>query len=264
MGYEHNLQNSLAPMQVSGNNRLTVGYPGPVAPHIYANMKKGSSGHVKSKDRYREKQFGGSFQTGGDIQLNSNSFQVQGKAQQTDGNKYATPNGDVMLDHNEVVTGSFVFSDSLTNPLTGNKYSADAKVIEKSKGKAESKVAKFKDLISQKTLKFAQMMSEDLKQNQELVATAQGHRNVDGSTKQRYAYGGPTDPILAAFLQFRKTHTGPIPPIAGPNQTVMPDGSIVPNPPPVPVVPFSTEDRFSHVESTPYLVDDAIDAYNKP
>lgn len=377
MGYQYNLQNQLAPMQPSGWNNLTVGHPGPVNANTYANIKEGASNHVKSKDRYWEKQYGGSFQvggpidppkgkivystkdldyinyvkqrdtrakrlahnkeqfiknysrfgisraeaekqfesgnyaegakgrpsdytdylpikngrydtarfdeypwlynnlyanipaeptpvkvgmksfdplpirsgiisnakvpkiypkhsviengqrvpisdraynnlmqgelldeyktgriakpndvimskfkTGGDIKLNSNAFQVQGNSQQVDGNMYNMGDQQVALDHNEVVVDKFVFSDSLTNPLTGNKFSKDAKMIEKSIGKSEKKVNMYNDLIANKTAKYSNMMSDDLKAAHEMIATIQGHRNQDGSTKQNYATGG--------------------------------------------------------------------------
>lgn len=174
---------------------IAVGHPGPVNANTLANMKEGSSGHVKSKDRYREHRPGyysptKGYQTGGDVQLNESAFQVQGNANQVDGNTYNMGNQQVALDHNEVVKDNFVFSDSIVNPITGNKFSKDAKKIEKRIGKAEMKIQSYNDMISKKTLKHLNNMSNALKVTQEAVATDQGHRNEDGSTKQNFATGG--------------------------------------------------------------------------
>ena len=139
--------------------------------------------------------------TGGDIQLNSGAFQVQGNAQTTDGNKYNMGGENVALDHNEVVRDNFVFSDILTNPLTGNKFSKDAKVIEKKIGKSEKKIQAYNDLISKKTLNHLKGMSKDLEKVHEVVATSKGMRNSDGSTKQHFATGGTVDGPGPGYIQ---------------------------------------------------------------
>lgn len=134
------------------------------------------------------------YATGGDIQLSQDAFQVKGNPQVTDGNYY--PHLNAKLDHNEVVKDNFVFSDKLVNPSTGNKFSEDAKKLEKNIAKSEMKVTKFKDRIAAKTAAHQQRMSYELRETQESTATLLGHRNPDGSTKQpgQYATGGPTDP----------------------------------------------------------------------
>lgn len=167
---------------------------------------KGTSRKVHgSKDRYREMETGGlvankvapfkkwqyaEFDKGGDIPLNSDAFQVKGNPQTTDANEYNMGGTPVALDHNEVVKGNFVFSDSITNPLTGNKFSVDAKPIQKSIGKAEKKINLYGDLLSRNTAKHQEALSNDLQKVHEYVATAQGHRNPDGSTKQKMEFGG--------------------------------------------------------------------------
>jgi hypothetical protein len=188
--YADTLHAQLAPLQMP---KVKSAVPGVIPMNTIFNLNEGSSGHVKSKDRYREKQYGGSlnYESGGDIQLNESAFQVKGNAQQVDGNTYNMGNQQVALDHNEVVKDNFVFSDSITNPITGNTFSKDALNIEKKVGKVERKIQSYNDIISKKTLKHLDNMSNDLKTVQEAVATAQGHRNEDGSTKQNFATGGP-------------------------------------------------------------------------
>lgn len=152
-------------------------------------------------DYYNTPKKGTYYATGGDIQLNSGAFQVQGNAQTTDGNKYNMGGENVALDHNEVVRDNFVFSDILTNPLTGNKFSKDAKVIEKKIGKSEKKIQAYNDLISKKTLNHLKGISKDLEKVHEVVATSKGMRNTDGSTKQHFATGGTVDGPGPGYIQ---------------------------------------------------------------
>lgn len=65
MGTHHNIYNvTHGTMQASGRSV----YPhGPTSMLNFQNLTEGSSGHVKSRDRYREKQYGGKFQSGGTV-----------------------------------------------------------------------------------------------------------------------------------------------------------------------------------------------------
>lgn len=136
----------------------------------------------------------GQYQTGGDVALSSGAFQVQGNPNVTDGNSY--PEFNANLDHNEVVTTTadqqkFVYSTDLRNPVTGKAYSEEAAVYEKAKGKAEKRlqVSPY-DEQAKSTIAQSNRLLDDLANNQEAVATAMGHRNADGSTKQEYRSGG--------------------------------------------------------------------------
>lgn len=163
-------------MRDTAENPYMEGFNKPDQKAIEAHMKK-----------YPTK-----MNTGGDVSLNSDTFQVKGNPNTVDGNKYNYGGQPIALDHNEVVKGNFVFSDSLTNPLTKNKFSKDAKTLAKSLEKSEKKLAQHSDLISKKTIKHTEKLNEDLMNLHEIVATAQGKRNPDGSTKQpgQYASGG--------------------------------------------------------------------------
>jgi len=141
--------------------------------------------------------------TGGDLSLSSSAFQVQGNPNTTDGNYY--PNLNAKLDHNEVVSSTptgnpFIFSDDLK--LQGKPISYMAKKLERSKGKAEKILsANPYDEQAKNTITFAEKGLTTLAAKQEELATAMGHRNPDGSTKQpgqyrtggvmRYQSGGP-------------------------------------------------------------------------
>lgn len=145
-----------------------------------ASMGQGTA-KQKSRDKIYEKAYGG------DIPLSQDSFQVKGNPNTTDGNHY----GNVSLDHDEVVKDNFVFSNKLFNPLTGETFAKEANRIEKSTGKIERRTASNPhDLIASNTLKQNEMMSNQLRNIQERVATQLGLRNDDGSTKQEAAYGG--------------------------------------------------------------------------
>lgn len=149
-----------------------------------------------SKPRFREKA------TGGDIQLSSDSFQVKGNPNVTDGNTY--PQLNAKLDHNEVVSttqdgNKFVFSDVLK--LGKKSFAQIAKPIEQAKGKAEKLLsANPGDRLSKNTVALSNKLLDDVAMQQEQLAAAKGLRNSNGSTKQpnQYATGGvvgPGDPI---------------------------------------------------------------------
>jgi len=140
----------------------------------------GTSNKAKSMDRFREKEYGGQI----DTQLSNNSFQVKGAPNVTDGNYY--PELNVKLDHNEVVKDNFVYSNAIKNITTGNTFAQDAAKYEKSTGKAERISSIYGDKEAAATIKWNNKQMEDLKQFQELAATAMGLR---GETANRQ-YGG--------------------------------------------------------------------------
>lgn len=141
----------------------------------------------------------GRYGTGGDMPLSSDSFQVKGNPQTTDGNYY--PQYNANLDHNEVVKENFVFSTKLKDPETKKPFSFLAKQIEASTGKAE-KILKSNpnDKAAVNTIKHNELAIAGLKSKQETLAMLQGHRNPDGSTVQRQN-GGPMAPIQPAQYQ---------------------------------------------------------------
>lgn len=146
------------------------------------------SGKSKSKDRFLEKQMGG------DLSLSSGAFQVRGNPNVVDGNSYPTLNAN--LDHEEVVSttqdgNKFVFSTDLKDPQTGKAFSELAAKQEKAKGKAE-KILKTHpyDEQAKSTISMSNANLNHISNVQEAIATALGHRNADGSTRQQYQTGG--------------------------------------------------------------------------
>lgn len=193
-------------------NTTTVG---PINFRRLLNFTEGASNKSKSKDRYRERATGGplsglvgpnkqldivigdhrgEYQSGGDIALSSNAFQVQGKPNTTDGNYY--PGLNARLDHNEVITntqqGKFVYSDDLKDPNTNKSFAYMAKRHELAKGKAEKKLLlNSNDEQAKSTISQSNSLLESLASTQEQLANKEGFRNPDGSTKQKFAKGGP-------------------------------------------------------------------------
>lgn len=135
---------------------------------------------------------GFSANTGGDLRLSDNSFQVKGNPNVTDGNTYMFNNQMIKLDNNEVVKDSFVYSDNLM-AMGKQTFAEVAKNIEKSTGKAQEKAKAFGDKDALNTIKWNEQNAQQLRQSQEAIAMMQGHRNPDGSTKQpgQYDKGGP-------------------------------------------------------------------------
>jgi len=139
----------------------------------------------------------GMYQAGGDIPLSQGAFQVKGNPNTVDGNAY--PHLNANLDHDEVVTTTqqgqkFVFSADLKDPITGKAFSELAAPQERAKGKAE-KVLKSNpyDEQAKSTISMSNAALNNISNIQETVATALGHRNRDGSTKQSYQAGGYID-----------------------------------------------------------------------
>lgn len=145
----------------------------------------------KRMDRFRERQ------TGGDLELSSNAFQVQGNPNVVDGNNYPSLNAN--LDHNEVVTNTqegqkFVFSADLKDPQTGKSFADLAAKQEKAKGKAEKLLKTYPyDEQAKSTISMSNANLNHISNIQEAVATVLGYRNSDGSTKQNYQSGGYID-----------------------------------------------------------------------
>lgn len=133
----------------------------------------GSSAKAKSVDRFREKAYGG------DIDISNTATQIKGNPNVTDGNYY--PEMNVRLDHDEVVKNNFVYSNKLSNTLTGNTFAEDAAKIERSTSKAEKRRSMFGDKESVNTVKWNDKNMEGLKQFQEIAATAMGLRNDTNS-----------------------------------------------------------------------------------
>lgn len=142
------------------------------------------------------------YANGGDLQaLSEDSIQVKAdNPSMTD----SVETDKAMLDHNEVVTGSKVFSDSLVNPNTGNSFATDEARNQKLLGKFQKKQAKLGD-TEYKDEGYLKKNSEALFESQEQLAQMIGLRNEDGTpvqdsgmrfggmlgkNKPRYANGG--------------------------------------------------------------------------
>jgi len=125
------------------------------------------------------------YATGGDIDLSSNSFQVKGNPNVTDGNYY--PEYNANLDHNEVVKDAFVYSNKLK--VGGVSFAQHAKKIEQSTGKAE-KMLKINphDETAKNTIKMNEQKAQSLATAQETLASMKGLRNPS----RNFATGGDT------------------------------------------------------------------------
>jgi hypothetical protein len=149
----------------------------------------------------RKKPTGGSpgaYNTGGDISLNSQSTQIKGNPNVYDSETYDTPNGKIKLDHNEVIKGTFAYSNRLRNPKTGNTFAEDIAPIEKSSGRA-AKRGRINDPISNNTISVNEQRAQLIARTQEILATKLGHRTPQGMDPQNaaaagYQTGGPITP----------------------------------------------------------------------
>lgn len=150
--------------------------------------------------------------TGGDLRLSSSAVQIQGNPGTTDGNYY--PSMNAKLDHNEVVsntpTGSpFIFSDDLKQD--GKSFSSMAKLLEKSKGKAEKMLSiNPYDEQAKNTIAMSDKALSGLAAQQEQLAMKMGHRNPDGSTKQpgQYRTGGLLNYATGGSDNYQKVGEG--------------------------------------------------------
>lgn len=118
---------------------------------------------------------------GGDLEaLSDNSIQVKAdNPAMTDSVETDT----AMLDHNEVVTGTRVYSDSLVNPNTGNSFAKDEERNQKLLGKFQKRQSKLGD-TEYKDEEYLNRNSKALFDTQENVAQVMGLRNPDGTPKQ--------------------------------------------------------------------------------
>ena len=137
------------------------------------------------------------FNTGGDLQLTNNSFQVKDNPNVTDGKFY--PEYAAYLDHNEVVKNDFVFSDTLRSPISGEKFSKEALRLEKSTKRAQRRLkADPTDPHAKATISHNEKASAELAAMQEHIAAKMGLRN----SPTHLQYGGPTDPMNPANYQW--------------------------------------------------------------
>lgn len=150
----------------------------------------------KSKDRFRERA------NGGMIDVNSSSMEVNGNPNQVDSVYY--PEKNVYLDDQEIVKNNFVYSNRITNPLSGNSFAKDSKKIESSTAKAEKRLKNSSDPISENTIKRNEASAERLAQIQEIVAEKMGKRDPQ---VMGYANGGPFDPLPGQ--QYMEIYSGP-------------------------------------------------------
>jgi len=150
----------------------------------------------------------GMYNTGGDIKLSSDAMKVQGNPNVTDGNQY----GPIALDHNEVVTKTqdgtnFVFSHDLKDPITGKPFAQLAEKQSRAKGRAEKMLGKYPfDEQAKSTVSLSNANLNNISNTQELLATKLGLRNSDGSTKQKFAGGGPIPYPGFNVLDFQKMY----------------------------------------------------------
>ncbi len=150
----------------------------------------------KSKDRFRERA------NGGMIDVNSSSMEVNGNPNKIDSVYY--PEKNVYLDDQEIVKNNFVYSNRITNPLSGNSFAKDSKKIESSTAKAEKRLKNSSDPISENTIKRNEASAERLAHIQEIVAEKMGKRD---SKAMGYATGGPFDPLPGQ--QYMEIYSGP-------------------------------------------------------
>lgn len=119
----------------------------------------------------------GNYAQGGDIALNSQSFQVKDNPAVKDGKDYDYKGSPVSLDHNEVVDTKqdFVFSNRILNPLTFGKgkkaqsFADSVAKIDKSTGKAEKMVQHNNSPEAMNTIKYNNMTKQSLGKLQEAV-----------------------------------------------------------------------------------------------
>lgn len=148
-------------------------------------------------EKFPNKAMGGElkgYATGGqmDNQLSSDSFQVQGNPNVTDGNHY--PEQNINLDHNEVVDTkrNFVFSDDLK--IGKKSFATMAVKPSKAIGKAEKVLQRNPyDQQAKKTIEFSNRQLGTIAATQEELATLMGLRQPE---QQNFAAGGTyQDPV---------------------------------------------------------------------
>lgn len=148
----------------------------------------------------------------GDQQLSSQSFQVKGNPNITDGNSYPELNAN--LDHNEVVKmeekqAPFVFSNKLKMP-NGKSFAEAARKLEVSTGKSE-KVLKSNpnDPFARATIAHNENRSNILAQAQEELATAKGLRDTRTmNAATGGSLGGPDPATLVNLSELKPGFSG--------------------------------------------------------
>lgn len=131
----------------------------------------------------------GAYADGGDLTLSNQSFQVKGNPNVYDSESYRSPKGRINLDHNEVIKGSFAFSNRLRNPATGNTFAEDVAPIEKSTGKASKRAILAHDPIANNTITQNEQRAKTIANTQELLAMLMGKRKNGMDPKNAKALG---------------------------------------------------------------------------
>lgn len=201
----------------------------------------GGTGKVKSKDRYREKAEGG-FINDHFTQYSSGSH-ASGNDTQID--QYGNPveQGVASIQNKENMYKGFIFSDTLKNPETGNKFNTDAIKINK-----KYKNARLDD-ITKSTLDFEMNKLQVL--NQEKINKKESKMARGGFINPpQMPYGDPQQAYNEAWQFNYGEDPNAIQPI-GLDPTVMQNGQIMTDRSIVPQVP--TLNLRSGVNSTkPY------------
>mgnify|MGYP003531076673 CR=1 FL=1 len=198
----------------------------------------GGTGKVKSKDRYREKAMGG-FINDGFTQYSSGSH-ASGNDTQID--QYGNPveQGVASIQNKENMYKGFIFSDTLKNPETGNKFNTDAIKINK-----KYKNARLDD-ITKSTLDFEMNKLQAL--NQEKINKKESKMARGGFINPpQMPYGDPQQAYNEAWQFNYGEDPNAIQPI-GLDPTVMQNGQIMTDRSIVPQVP--TLNLRSGVNST--------------
>lgn len=157
---------------------VALGIPQMPAPN-FLNAPMWNDGTVpnksKSKDRFREKANGGNLINDGFRQFDTGSH-ASGNDLTVDQFGNPTNNGVAEVQNQENMYNNFVLSDTLTNPKTGNKFSTDAKNINKKYEKARL----YDD--SKNALDFEMNMLQALNQSK-----------INKMESRQMAQGGPLD-----------------------------------------------------------------------
>lgn len=187
----------------------------------------GGTGKVKSKDRYREKAEGG-FINDHFTQYSSGSH-ASGNDTQID--QYGNPveQGVASIQNKENMYKGFIFSDTLKNPETGNKFNTDAIKINK-----KYKNARLDD-ITKSTLDFEMNKLQVL--NQEKINKKESKMAKGGFINPpQMPYGDPQQAYNEAWQFNYGEDPNAIQPI-GLDPTVMQNGQIMTDRSIVPQVP---------------------------
>lgn len=198
----------------------------------------GGTGKVKSRDRFREKAEGG-FINDGFTQYSSGSH-ASGNDTQID--QYGNPveQGVASIQNKENMYKGFIFSDTLKNPETGNKFNTDAIKINK-----KYKNARLDD-ITKSTLDFEMNKLQVL--NQEKINKKESKMARGGYINPpQMPYGDPQQAYNEAWQFNYGEDPNAIQPI-GLDPTVMQNGQIMTDRSIVPQVP--TLNLRSGVNST--------------